>query len=79
MVLLTEWTAGGWEVGEVDLELNSDSIWCRGGSDRALDVATRVVWVEELGGRKGCCVDWPDGVVGYDRCIAKNLYDQRMN
>ena len=72
----TKWTTAGRQVFKVHLETDADTIGVGSSRNRSLNIAARILWVEELFGRKGSGIDYSRRVVLNNSCVAKCTGDR---
>lgn len=70
--MVNKWASRSWQVGEGDGEGNANAIRVCLSSDRALDIATRILWVVELRRGESRNVNRAGRIVGDNRSVAKS-------
>jgi hypothetical protein len=71
----TEWATTGGQIREADLEGGANAVGACGSRDAALDIATRILRIEELCGGKDGNIGEADRIARNDCCITQETSD----
>jgi hypothetical protein len=71
----TKWATTGRQVREADLEGDANAVGACSSRDAALDIATRILRIEELCGGKGGNIGEADRIARNDCCITQETSD----